>query len=279
MDYRLGLIGYPVEHSLSPWIHESFMKQIAVKGSYTKYEIPLSDDFSKRIANIKKEGLQGFNVTVPYKQRIIPFLDKIDSIAGEIGAVNTVSFEDGLWVGYNTDGFGYLRSLEMEFPALMENTAIRILLVGAGGACRGIYHTFANAGFRNVDIANRTIEKAEDITKKHEKLNTKVFTLEEAAERTDQYDLIIQTSSVGMKPGIEEKIIQLDRLKKGAIVSDIVYQPIKTAFLKQAKESGAAIHFGHTMLLYQAQYAFEIWTGKRVPIDDMDKKLKLLLEG
>ncbi|WP_042223394.1 shikimate dehydrogenase [Oceanobacillus manasiensis] len=280
MDYQLGLIGFPIEHSLSPWIHESFMEQVNVKGSYRRIEIQPDTNFQEQFSMLKEKKLDGFNITVPYKQEILPFLDKIDPVATDIGAVNTVSVENGCWVGYNTDGIGYLRSLEKAYPKIMKQEKARILLLGAGGACRGIYHAFLNAGFSHIDIANRTIEKAENITTlKNEETVTKVMTLEEAESLIDRYDLIIQTSSVGMKPETDRSIIQLKKIKKGAIVSDIVYQPIQTAFLHQARNLGALIHNGHTMLLYQAQYAFEIWTGKRVPIGDMESKLKLILEG
>ncbi|AVQ99436.1 shikimate dehydrogenase [Oceanobacillus iheyensis] len=280
MVYRLGLIGYPIEHSLSPWIHESFMNQVRVNGSYRRIEISPDTNFHEEISMLKQENLNGFNITVPYKQKILPFLDQVDPGAADIGAVNTICVEDGQWIGYNTDGMGYLRSLVEEYPEIIKQDKVHVLLLGAGGACRGIYHAFVNAGFKNVDIANRTIEKAEEIALlQGEGTVTEVFTLEEAARLTGRYDLIIQTSSVGMKPETDTSIIPLNQIKKGAIVSDIVYQPIKTAFLQQADDLGAKLHYGHTMLLYQAQYAFEIWTGKRVPIGEMDRELKTILEG
>src|SRR5699024_8680930 len=186
-----------------------------------------------------------------------------------IGAVNTVLNLDGKLIGYNTDGLGYVKSLEKAYPSVKE-TDPNILLLGAGGAARGIYNGLKSSGYLNIDITNRTVEKAEKIKKtnilqlragdnarriynksksskylnidiakrtfeKAEKIKqtnlvgrTKILTLEEAESKLDQYDIIIQTTSVGMKPKTNEQIINLDKLKQTAIISDIVYQPIMT---------------------------------------------------
>ena len=278
--YQLGLIGFPIKHSLSPWIHENFLQKAQLNGSYTLFEIGLDESFSKVIDEIKEKNLNGFNVTVPYKQTIIPYLDEIDKEAEKIGAVNTVVNDNGRWIGYNTDGKGYLRSLESKFPNLLADKTQKILILGAGGAARGIYYALTASDFEQVDIANRTIESATEIAKlKRKKTNTQVLSLAEAESKVPEYDIFIQTSSVGMNPNHEDIIVPLNGMKKTGIVSDIVYQPIDTAILRQARSLGAATHFGHTMLLYQAQYAFEIWTGKRVSIGSMDEELQLILEG
>lgn len=224
--------------------------------------------------------MDGFNVTVPYKQDIISHLDMLDDTAKQMGAVNTVVYRDGKWIGYNTDGIGYLRSLESKYPAFFQNKSKHILLIGAGGAARGIYYALDRAGFDYLDIANRTKASAEEIAKLAElSKNTNVVSLKEAEEGIGNYDLIIQTTSVGMNPNADASILSFSQLKKDAIASDIVYQPLQTKFLKEAEKAGAAIHYGHTMLLYQAQYAFEIWTNKRVPMDDLDIQLQAILEG
>lgn len=278
--YQLGLIGFPIKHSLSPWIHEQFLQKANLNGSYTLFEIKPEESFSKVIDEIKQKGLDGFNVTVPYKQTIIPYLDEIDQEAKNIGAVNTVVNDNGRWIGYNTDGKGYLRSLESKFPNLLADKKQKILILGAGGAARGIYYALTASRFEHVDIANRTIESATEIAKlKEEHTNTHVLSLNEATNRIHEYDIFIQTSSVGMNPNHEDIIVPLHGMKLSSIVSDIVYQPIDTAILRQARSLGASVHFGHTMLLYQAQYAFEIWTGKRVSVGNMDEELQFILEG
>lgn len=275
MSYKLGLIGYPIKHSLSPWIHTQFFERTNIDGSYSIMEIHTEKNFVEEIEKLKALGLNGFNVTVPYKEKILAYLDELDDQAKKIGAVNTVLCKNGKWIGYNTDGIGYLRSLLSKFPELASNKEKRILILGAGGAAKGIYHALIHHGFHNITIANRSIEKAKNILATNEHF----MTLQEAEDQLEAFDVIIQTTSVGMKPNHDKSIISLHRLKDNAVVSDIVYQPLMTSFLQQAKSLHRSIHFGHTMLLYQAQYAFEIWTGEQPNMNNMDEALQKILEG
>jgi|SRR5690625_1878531 len=280
MDYRFSLIGYPIEHSLSPWIHQKFLRKAGLKGEYNLHEIDPAASFEDEIEKLKLSQVNGFNVTVPYKQDIIPLLDNVDTAAQKMGAVNTAVNNNGIWTGYNTDGVGYLRSLESKYPELLSDKSSRILIIGAGGAARGIYVVLSQDGFSRIDIANRTEKSAAHILKKrNERTTSRFLTLAEAEQFAGYYDLIIQTTSVGMKPVEEKSIFSLGNIKSDAIVSDIIYQPINTAFLMQAEKKGASLHYGHTMLLYQAQYAFELWTGKRITIDEMDEELMIELKG
>lgn len=278
--YQLGLIGYPIQHSLSPWIHERFLDKANLIGSYKLIEIDPHASFENEIKKLKELNLNGFNVTVPYKQKIMPFLDQLDEEANAIGAVNTVVNENGKWIGYNTDGKGYIRSFKSKYPDIFANLSKRILVLGAGGAARGIYFALTSSGCERVDIANRTENSALEIARLAKgSTKTSVLSIDEAEKTIDSYDIVIQTTSVGMNPHADQSIISLDRLKKTSIVSDIVYQPIETKLLRQATSHGASVHYGHTMLLYQAQYAFEIWTNQTVAIDDMDIKLEQVLKG
>jgi shikimate dehydrogenase len=280
MNYRFALIGYPIKHSLSPWIHERFLQKARLQGTYMIREIGLEENFEKQVRHLMDDRIDGFNVTVPYKKKIMSLLDEIDPLAQKIGAVNTVTNDNGKWVGYNTDGIGYVRSLESKFPNLIENLSQRILLIGAGGAARGIYSALDHKGFTTIDIANRTKERAVEIAELGGvSTNTNIISLQEAVKHLQDYDLVIQTTSVGMKPNQDAAILELEQVKPNGIVSDIVYQPLMTRMLRDAKQLGASIHFGHTMLLYQAQYAFEIWTGIKVSIENMDDELQLILEG
>lgn len=277
MSFKLALIGYPIQHSLSPWIHEQFLARTNQIGTYEIIEIAPDKSFSDAMDKLKNSQIDGFNVTVPYKEKIIPYLDHIDEQAKKIGAVNTVKCENGVWTGYNTDGAGYVRSLLHKYPQLVDRKHANILLLGAGGAAKGIYHALLAANYKNIVLANRTVEKAEDIVGEDEA--NRVATLDEVEKDLLPFDVIIQTTSVGMKPNIDQAIIHLSKLKETTIVSDIVYQPLETKILKDAKNIGAQIHFGHTMLLYQAQYAFEIWTGKSPDMDRLDEELQNILEG
>lgn len=274
MSLKLKLIGYPIKHSLSPWIQTTFLERSGLEGSYTLHEIPSEEIFGEEMKKLREEKVNGFNITVPYKRTIIPYLDRIDITAERVGAVNTVSLERNEWVGYNTDGIGYVQALRDKFPDMDSNRDVPILILGAGGAARGIFHGLIQAGYMNLTLANRTKSKGEDIIKG---TSASVITLAEAEKNIAAYDVIIQTSSVGMQEA--KQIVDLSNLKAGAIVSDIVYQPLVTQFLKQAEEKGGRIHFGHTMLLYQAQKAFEIWTNINVDVTGMDEEMITKIKG
>ncbi|UOQ46316.1 shikimate dehydrogenase [Halobacillus salinarum] len=275
---KLGLIGYPVGHSLSPWIHNQLMDKAGLKGSYELMEIQ-PEDFDHRIQALKEMNLDGFNVTIPYKEKIINYLDEIDEAAEHLGAVNTVKLENGRWIGYNTDGIGYLKSIQNRFPHVELSTR-KILVLGSGGAARGIIFALAEAGCKEIDVANRTVGKAEELIKELEaSLSATAIDLEQASQNIKDYDFIIQTTSVGMNPNPENQIIKLEQLNERAIVSDIVYRPMETQFLRAAQAKGASIQFGHEMLLHQAVYSFQIWTGKKVDVTDMLTDFEAVLKG
>ncbi|MRH43053.1 shikimate dehydrogenase [Aquibacillus halophilus] len=278
MPLKLGLIGYPINHSLSPWIHNEFMQRLGIEGEYLLYEVPEAN-LGTMINHIKEMKLNGFNVTVPYKQAIIPYLDFLDSDAEKIGAVNTVVNENGKWKGYNTDGQGYIRSVKMSFPDLF-GASKKVLLLGAGGAARGIYRALTHEPFERIDIANRTGERARSLLDvKEDRVETSILSFQEAEQQLFNYDFIVQTTSVGMKPNVADQVISLENLKENTVVSDIIYQPILTSFLKNAQRQNGRTHLGHAMLLYQAQLAFQIWTGKTVPLDRTLSKLEQRLRG
>lgn len=276
---KLGLIGYPIKHSLSPWIHQQFLRQIDRNGTYLIYETK-REQFQETIKKMKEDKLDGFNVTVPYKQTIMNYLDELDPYAAEIGAVNTVVIQNGKWIGYNTDGTGYLTAIESQFPMLF-NGEKRVLILGAGGAARGIFYALCRASFHTVDIANRTIEKATDLLPLNitDKVNSRALSFQEAEESVQDYNLIIQTTSVGMKPAVKEQIISLQYVNRDTVVSDIVYQPLMTQFLIEADHMGASIHQGHTMLLYQAKLAFQLWSKREVTIEPLLTGLEDILKG
>lgn len=280
MFYRLGLIGYPLGHSLSPWIHENFLELAHLKGSYEKIEIKPDEQFAKEMKRLKDSDVVGFNITVPHKERIIPYLDELTKEAETMGAVNTVLKKDGRWIGYNTDGIGYVRSLYLAQPEVKNQKTGRVLILGAGGAARGIYHALIDEGFTQIDLANRTKASAEKIINERKpKISANAISLHQAEEDIANYDIIIQTTSVGMHPETNHTVIPLQGDLSGKVVSDIVYQPLETKFLQQAKALGANICYGHTMLLYQGLYAFEIWTDETIDITNMANDLSKQLEG
>ncbi|MFC0014898.1 MULTISPECIES: shikimate dehydrogenase [Allobacillus] len=268
--YRLGLIGNPIKHSKSPELHEQFLKELGVKGVYKLYELT-HDELGAFTERAKQDGILGFNVTVPYKEAIIPHLDRLDFFAKEMNAVNTVKLMNGELVGYNTDGIGYMEALRQFKPDFFDHTNKEILIIGAGGAAKGIALALNEIENTTINIANRTEDRAFELARKLK--NGHVYSLAEAERHLEAYDLIIQTTTAGMQPNIDGQVIRLDRVKPTAIVSDIIYQPKWTKFLKQASEHGVHVLFGIDMLIYQAAKSFEIWTGHR-PTEKLLESLK-----
>ncbi len=278
MGYKFGLIGHPISHSLSPWMQTKFIELAQVNGEYKLYQ-GSPDELENVIKHLREMEIDGFNVTVPYKQVIIDYLDELDADAAKLGAVNTVVLRDGKWVGYSTDGEGYVQSVKEKYPNLL-NRDISVLLLGAGGAARGIYRSLVQQNITHIDIANRSLNNAESLLSlKESDTLTSVLSFKEAEENLSTYDLIIQTTSVGMKPNVQDQVIQLNNIKENAVVSDIVYQPIETKILKEAQNNGAHVHYGHSMLIYQGQKAFEKWTGINLEVNHLIDELEQKLRG
>src|SRR5690606_12143855 len=157
MGLLLGVIGNPAKHSFSPWMQGEFLKRAGINGIYRAYEIQ-EPDLPMFMKVFRTMEIDGFNITIPYKQEIMKYVDQLDESAEKIGAVNTVVLKSGKWIGYNTDGIGYVQSLHYQYPFFFQHKSTKkILILGAGGAARGIYYALNNAGFLHIDIANRTI--------------------------------------------------------------------------------------------------------------------------
>ncbi|PGT82929.1 shikimate dehydrogenase [Bacillus sp. AFS040349] len=268
MGKLYGLIGCPVEHSMSPAIHNDAFQENNLDGHYHAFHVE-PDRLEEAVQALKTLDIKGFNVTIPHKISIIPYLDQLDETAKIAGAVNTVVNENGQLIGHNTDGNGYVQSLkEVIKKPLSDN---KVLIIGAGGAARGIYLALTtHSGSQHVDVCNRTILKAEELIKECPFLNTsKALSLEEAEKTLQAYDIIIQTTAVGLHPNVDQKPISLNNAKNSAVVSDIIYNPIQTALLKEAKSLGLTVHTGVGMFVHQAALAFELWTGKSPSIEKM----------
>ncbi|OLN23425.1 shikimate dehydrogenase [Domibacillus antri] len=269
MKNLYGVIGDPIAHSMSPAMHNDAFLSLGMDAHYQPFLIK-REDLPVAIPGMKAIGISGFNVTVPHKTAIMPLLDEVDPLASAIGAVNTVVHENGKLIGYNTDGAGFIRGLHEEYgqPILDK----RILIIGAGGAARAIYFTLGQQGAEYVDIANRTLDNAEQLKARCPyPVETFIFTLEEAEEKLADYDVIIQTTSIGMSPKMEESPLQLHNIRPDAFLSDIIYNPAETAIMKEAKKRGANVQNGLRMFAYQGALAFEKWTGILADPDRMEK--------
>ncbi|KGX88945.1 shikimate dehydrogenase [Pontibacillus litoralis] len=278
MRYLFGLIGYPALHSQSPWIHHQFLKQQNKQGLYRVWETA-PNELENTLNAMKTLQVDGFNVTVPYKEKMLEYVDRVDPYAAKVGAINTVLFQNGEWIGYNTDGKGFVRSLQESYPDV-NLEGLKVLIVGAGGAARGIYTAFLEKGVQRVDIANRTTSRADSLlTINDYGISSTATSLQQAEEALSQYDVIVQTTSVGMSPKDAQQIMKLTNVKQGAIVADIVYKPLETSFLQDAKHCGGRPLHGDGMLVYQAALSYEIWTDTTIQADKVLQNFKQKQKG
>ncbi|MFJ8063078.1 shikimate dehydrogenase [Psychrobacillus sp. NPDC096426] len=271
MKKWFAVIGNPIAHSLSPYMHDIWLSEQHINASYIPIHVE-EGKLADAIQSLKLLGCSGWNVTVPYKEAIIPYLDEIDDSAKGIGAVNTVvKTDDDRFVGYNTDGLGFIESLG---PLDQTN---RILILGAGGAARGIGHAFKQVGFSHIVIANRTYANAKRLV---EELQLgQAITLEEAEATLGQFDIVVQTTPQGMKSSSATLPIQLSQIKEHAIIADIVYNPLVTPFLEEAKKYNVRTVNGLGMLVHQGAIAFKYWNGIKPNTEQMVERLTEQLGG
>jgi shikimate dehydrogenase len=272
-----GVIGDPISHSMSPLMHNDAFENLNIDGYYHPFRVsPI--DLEIAVQGMKAVGVSGFNVTIPHKTAILQYLDKINPLAKAIGAVNTVVKEGHELVGYNTDGMGFIRSLKESWKKVLINE--KVLIIGAGGAAKAIFYSLAEEGVKSIDICNRTSERAQALVDFCPfQCQTKVMNMIEAGENLSEYTLLIQTTSIGMSPNVEEKPISLANLQSNALVIDIIYNPLVTSFLKEAKKKGAITQNGIGMFVHQGAIAFEKWTGLKPDLHRMESIVLTHLGG
>lgn len=262
-----GVFGNPISHSKSPLMLNHAFQETGINASYAAFHIQ-PGTLKDAIQGIRALQFRGVNVTIPYKVEVMAYLDEIDEGARVIGAVNTIVNENGRLIGYNTDGIGYVRSLCEETGLSLQGK--KVLLLGAGGAGRGIAYALAKAGAELVWVSNRTASKADELVSYISGLtDAKSIAPEAIAGIIDKVDLVVNNTSLGMHPNINEIPLNPDLLHNKLVVSDIIYTPMETLFLKEAKARGAITHGGLGMFIYQGAYAFEYWTGQDAPIPAM----------
>lgn len=263
-----GVIGCPIAHSMSPAIHNDAFNDQKINAHYEAFHVE-PEHLKDAIQGMKALGIKGINVTIPHKIDITPLLDEVHETANIIGAVNTVVNDNGKLIGYNTDGKGYVASLK---PDLIKPVAEnRFLIIGAGGAARAIYYTLAAEGCMQIDLCNRTLEKAKELVEGCPFPNeSNVMTIQQAEGQLEKYDVIINTTSIGLHPNVSQQPISLKKAKETSIISDIIYNPIQTALLKEAASLNLTVHNGIGMFVHQAALAFELWTGKTPNIQRME---------
>ena len=270
-----GVIGDPIEHTMSPVMHNAAFKELGLDYLYVSFRVR-KEELGKAVESIRALNIRGLNVTTPHKVAIIPFLDELDPLVERIGAVNTIVNDDGVLTGYNTDATGFLQALlDKGVKPEGKNTVI----LGAGGASRAISFILAERGAHLV-ILNRLLELdwAEELAHRISQVFKKEVRALELNEKNlemmlEGADILINATSVGMSPDVDETPVPARLLKPALIVFDIVYNPIQTRLLKEAEAAGAQTIGGLDMLVWQGAIAFEKWTGRKAPLDLMRREV------
>jgi len=272
-----GVIGDPIRHSKSPLMMNCAFRQTGINGIYTAFHITASQ-LAAFIGGVRAMDIRGVNVTIPHKLDVMPHLDHIDESARLIGAVNTIVNNSGVLIGYNTDGLGYVRSLKEEVEPNLAGK--RVVILGAGGAARGIIYGLAQEQVATIAVANRTFERAARLAEDFSLMaEVKAAGWEELETLCKSADLVINTTSVGMYPYVDETPASASWLKESAIASDLIYNPLETRFLREARLAGCRTHGGLGMFIYQGAYAFEYWTGQTAPAEAMRSCVLQALEA
>ncbi len=265
---RAGLIGNPVSHSRSPQMHNAAFSHLGIDARYELWETA-ADEIGGRVESLRAEEILGANVTVPHKQLVLPYCDRLTETARRVGAVNTIIPNDGELIGDNTDVYGFARSVR---EALVDSVPKHALLLGAGGAARGVIVAMHELGVRRLTVANRTQAKALELAAdlmipgELEIYGVGLDSLD--GELLENVDLLVNSTSIGWHDD-ESPLASshLDLLDQAALVVDLTYR--ETALLKAARVRGNRVLDGTGMLLYQGVRAFELWTGRKAPVDDM----------
>ena len=265
-----AVVANPIKHSISPFIHNKAFEATHTNGVYVAWEVE-ETDLAETVANVHRYQMFGINLSMPYKEQVIPYLDQLSEEARLIGAVNTVVNREGTLIGYNTDGKGFFKSL----PSF-KISGKRMVLLGAGGAAKAILTQAILDGVSQISVFVRSasLEKTRPYLKKLQietGFKVDLFALEDAQELQENIrkaDLLVNATSVGMD-GTSRPIPTGIVLPKQLLVADVIYQPFETPFLKWARNQGNQAVNGLGMLLYQAAEAFELWTGKEMPTDQI----------
>lgn len=268
-----GLFGHPVAHSKSPQMHNAAFAHLGLDYVYLAFDI-LPERIEEGVQSIRALNVRGVNVTIPHKVAVIPYLDELSDAARRIGAVNTIVHEQGRLIGHNTDGIGYLAALREETGFVPAGKSV--LLLGAGGAARAVATQLALDGAAQITIAARTVERAQELLPALDGLtSSEAVLLSEVVPA--EYDLVVNTTPLGMHPHVDELPIDPELLRAGQLVSDLIYNPRETRFLREAAARGCRVSGGLGMFIHQGAEAFRLWTGQEAPTDVMRKTVESYL--
>ena len=277
MTARLGIIGYPIGHSISPVFQQAALDHLGIAATYQAWEVaPVG--LESFIQGLRQPGTLGINVTVPHKEAVIPHLDEVDDWATAAGSVNTIVNRQGRLSGHNTDGSGFLQALKD--TGGFNPRGRRVLILGAGGAARGVVLALIREGVGHLTIANRSQERARQLSRmaRDNGLEAQAIALDttgpaygELINGAAAAELIVNCTTVGMSHGPNETGSPLppELLPATAMVNDLVYNPLETPLLRDAARTGASTLSGIHMLVYQGAASFKMWTGREAPVGVM----------
>ena len=268
----VGLIGWPVAHSLSPTMHNAAFAELGIDWAYVPLPVH-PKDVQQALKGLMALNFVGANVTVPHKQAVMRYLDELSDASQITGAVNTIHLKDGKFYGHNTDASGFLNALK---ESDCDPSGLRVAVLGAGGAARAVVYSLAQAEAASIVVFNRTAERAaflvDDLAEAFpdSKLGFELLTVEALAGLNNSVDLVVNTTSVGMYPDVDESPWPAEvAIPDNAVFNDLVYNPPETVFLAAARTAGGKSIDGLGMLVHQGAFAFETWTGQQAPIEVM----------
>jgi shikimate dehydrogenase len=275
-----GLIGHPVAHSLSPHMHNAAFDSLGIQARYLLWET-CTDELEARVQSLRAPEIFGANVTIPYKETVSRWLDEVDAQAARIGAVNTIVNRSGRLVGYNTDAPGFLRALREQNGPAIDLRQQHVVLLGNGGAARAAAIALLDSHVNALTILGRDREHVELLVAHlHQQnagtqLHGATLDTPQAGSALARADIVVNTTSVGLKPGDETRLLDVGALPTSALVMDMIFNPPLTPLLRAAQEHGCAVLNGLSMLLYQGTLALELWTGLPAPEQVMRAALGL----
>ncbi len=293
MRRYIGLIGYPLKHSISPYFQQAALDYYRLDIRYEAWETDPAQ-LQDIVNDLRKPENVGANVTVPYKEAVLPLLDAVDALASSIGAVNTIVKKDDRLLGFNTDAYGFIEALDKEGHFNPEGK--RVVILGAGGAARAVGFSLVQKKVASLVITDGIFERAKSlvenlvryikgVTPSSQDVEPDIAAFQwqnlSSTQTLDNCDLIVHCTTIGMKDSSQEgqSPLNLEVIPKGILVYDVVYNPWPTPLLRLAQEAGANILGGLPMLVYQGAASFKLWTGSEAPVDIMFNKAREILTG
>ncbi len=293
MSRRVGLIGYPIKHSISPYFQQAALDYYQLDIRYEAWET-VPAQLQDTVNDLRKPQNIGANVTVPYKETVLPLLDEVDELANLIGAVNTIVKKGDRLLGFNSDVYGFSEALDKE--GHFDPEGKQVVILGAGGVAKAVGFVLVQKNVNSLIIINRTFRRAQILADSLasystnsssglETIKTKIAALPweslDSQETFSHCHLIINCTTMGMKHSPQEgqSPLRLEVIPRGVLVCDLVYNPWPTPLLELARKAGAGILGGLPMLVYQGAASFKLWTGKEAPVDIMFTKAKEILTG